>query len=106
MKIIRNGQEFELTKEECNKIYDALDREYKKEDILIKLEEMGVELDDKDLNVIVDQVERVLGKNDSYLEAYWDSIESVIYKYEKYVNDKISKDEQGFRSRNNGIELD
>lgn len=83
MKIIRNGQGFELTREECNKIYDALDREYKIEDIRSKLEEMEVKFDDKDLNMLVDKTDRALGKNDSYWDSYWSVIEYIIDEYKE-----------------------
>lgn len=83
MKIIRNGQEFKLTREECNKIYDALDREYKIEDMRSKLEEMEVKFDDADLNILVDKLDHALGRNDSYWDSYWNSIEYIIDEYEE-----------------------
>lgn len=81
MKIYRDGKEIELTNEECRKIYDELDREYRKEDILGKLEDMELELDVTD--ELIDRVDHVLGNNDGYWESYWLTIEYVIEEYMK-----------------------
>ena len=84
MVIYRDGQPIGLTREECRKIYDALDIEYKKEDVRSKLNEMEIELDDG-LDVLVDRVDCVLGRNDSYWDSYWCTIE---YAIEEYIKEK------------------
>lgn len=81
MIIYRDGQAIELTREECRKAYDELDREYKTEDIRGKLEEMEVELDVTD--ELIDNVEHSLGNNDGYWDSYWCTIEYVIEEYMK-----------------------
>lgn len=83
MIIYRDGQTIELTREECRRIYDELDREYKAEDIRGKLEEMEVELDVTD-ELILD-VEHALGNNDGYWDSYWSSME---YAIEEYLKEK------------------
>lgn len=83
MIIYRDGQAIELTREECRKAYDELDREYKAEDIRGKLEEMEIELDVTD--ELIDQVDHALGNNDSYWDSYWCTIE---YAIEEYMREK------------------
>lgn len=81
MIIYRDGQAIELTREECRKVYDELDKEYKTEDIRGKLEEMEIELEVTD-ELILD-VEHTLGNNDGYWDSYWCTIEYVIEEYMK-----------------------
>lgn len=81
MIIYRDGQAIGLTREECRKAYDELDREYKIEDIRGKLEEMEVEFDVTD--ELIDRVEHSLGNNDSYWDSYWCTIEYTIEDYMK-----------------------
>lgn len=83
MIIYRDGQAIELTREECRKVYDELDREYKAEDICGQQEVMEVTLDDGDVEVLVDRVEHALGRNDGYWDSYWCTIEYVIEEYMK-----------------------
>ena len=92
MKIIRNGETFELTPAELTQAYDEKEREYRHEDILSKLDEMienedialdeneypnGV-LDEGTLDVIYERFERILGRSDLYYECFWDAIENAI----------------------------
>ena len=81
MIIYRDGNAIELTSEECRKIYDELDREYKAEDIRGQLETMKVELDVTD--ELIDNVDHALGNNDGYWDSYWCTIEYVIERYMK-----------------------
>lgn len=83
MIIYRDGQAIELTREECRKVYDELDREYKTEDVRGKLEDMEVELDDGDVDVLVDRIDHALGRNDGYWDSYWCTFEYVIEEYMK-----------------------
>lgn len=75
MKIVRNGIEIELTWAEMREIYEFMKRDYIKDDIVFKLEETGIELDDDEIENIVEIVESGLSHNDSYWESYWLTIE-------------------------------
>lgn len=78
MKITRNGIEYELTWQEIRDAYLLMEREYIKEDIETKANELGVYLSDKDLNKLANRVDYALSNNDSYWERYWMSIEYVL----------------------------
>lgn len=78
MKIIRNGNEYDLTLSEMREIYNEMKLEYLKDDILCKADEMGMELDNDVISSIVNKVEKCLSNNDSYWESYWMSIEYAI----------------------------
>lgn len=88
MIIYREGKAIELTREECRKAYDELDREYKAEDIRGQLETMEIELDDGDVDVLIDRVDNALGNNDGYWDSYWCTMEYVI---EEYLKEKEAK---------------
>lgn len=64
--------------------YEAYKR-YKRylliEDIKSKAIEIGVDLDDKDLEDIADKAERILDKNENLWEIYWMCIEGAIEEY-------------------------
>ena len=81
MTIYRDRKEIELTNEECRKVYDKLDREYKVEDIKSRLEILEVELDNVD--ELVDRFEHAIGNNDSFWDSYWYSMDYVIEEYLK-----------------------
>lgn len=85
MIIYRDGQAIELTREECRKAYDELDREYKIEDIRGKLEEMEIELEVTDK--LIADVEHALGNNDGYWDYYWCTIEYVIEEYMREIKE-------------------
>ena len=78
MKIIRNGLEIELSWAEMREVYEYMKRDYIKDDIVCKLEETGIELDDDEIENIVEIVESGLEHNDSYWESYWMTIEYAI----------------------------
>ena len=81
MKIYRDGKEIELTNEECRQVYEELDREYHREDIASRIEEMEIELDVTD--ELIDRVDHALGNNDGYWDSYWCTVEYVIEEYMK-----------------------
>lgn len=70
--------EHELTWTEMRAVYDAMRREYLKEDIENKAEEMELELTDEEMETIIDLALDGLEKNDSYWECYWETIEYAI----------------------------
>ena len=83
MTIYRDGQAIELTREECRQAYNELDREYKREDLCGKLEQMEIELDVT--AELIERFDHVLGNNDGYWESDWLTAEYVI---EEYIRDK------------------
>ena len=75
MKIIRNGQEIELTSEELRQAYEEMKNEYTIEDIRI-LYNMS---DDK-IDEALWLFESTSGSNDSFWDSYWSMIEYVAEK--------------------------
>ena len=75
MKIIRNGQEIELTYEEMRQAYYEMKDEYTIEDIrsIYNLSEDKI---DEALTIF----ERVIDNNDSFWDSYWSMIEYVAEK--------------------------
>ena len=75
MKIIRNGQEIELTYEEMRQVYYEMKEEYTIEDIrsIYNLSEDKI---DEALTIF----ERVIDNNDSFWDSYWSMIEYVAEK--------------------------
>ena len=75
MKIIRNGQEIELTHEEMRQAYYEMKNEYTIEDIrsIYNLSEDKI---DEALTIF----ERVIDNNDSFWDSYWSMIEYVAEK--------------------------
>lgn len=86
MTIYRDGQAIELTNAECREIYDKLNSEYRKEDFRSRLEDMEIEFDDSDLDTLVERFDYALGKDDSYWDSYWHTIEYIIKNYTKEWN--------------------
>ena len=72
MKIIRNGQEFELTPKEMRQAYYEMKDEYTIEDIRT-LYNMS---DDKIYEALT-IFERVIGDNDDFWDSYWSTTEFV-----------------------------
>lgn len=72
MKIIRNGQEFELTPEEMRQAYYEMKDEYTIEDIRSRYN-----LSDDKIDEALTIFERVFGCNDSFWDSYWSMIEYV-----------------------------
>ena len=75
MKIIRNGQEFELTSEEMRQAYYEMKDEYSIEDIRSRYNLPNDKIDEA-LTIF----ERVFGSNDSFWDSYWSMIEYVAEK--------------------------
>ena len=75
MKIIRNGQEIELTHEEMRQAYYEMKDEYTIEDIrsIYNLSEDKI---DEALTIF----ERVIDNNDSFWDSYWSMIDYVAEK--------------------------
>lgn len=86
MKIIRNGNEYELTWQEMREAYVAMKREYVKEDIKDRAEQMDIALSEDDIEKIADDAENGLDNNDSMWDSYWMTIE---YAIKNYNNRKI-----------------
>ena len=75
MKIIRNGQEFELTWEEMRQTYTEVKDEYTIEDIRTLYNVPNEKIDE-----ILTIFERVIDNNDSFWDSYWSMIEYVAEK--------------------------
>jgi hypothetical protein len=92
MKIIRDGKEFELTFSEMMRAYE----EYRLDCTITDVKHM-YERGKYDVKLSKDQIEEAarcalhnLGKNDSYYEAYWMSVE---YSLDDYI-DNLPIDEE------------
>lgn len=72
MKIIRNGQEFELTSEEMRQAYYKMKDEYTIEDIRSRYD-----MPDDKIDEALTIFERVIGRNDNFWDSYWSIIEYV-----------------------------
>ena len=75
MKIIRNGQEIELTPEEMRQAYYEMKDEYTIEDIRSRYN-----LSDDKIDEALTILERVFDRNDSFWDSYWSMIEYVAEK--------------------------
>ena len=72
MKIIRNGQEIELTSEEMRQAYYKMKDEYTIEDIRSRYD-----MPDNKIDEALTIFERVIGRNDNFWDSYWSMIEYV-----------------------------
>ena len=72
MKIIRNGQEFELTLEEMRQAYYKMKDKYTIEDVRSRYD-MPDDKIDKALTIF----ERVIDGDDNFWDSYWSMIEYV-----------------------------
>lgn len=72
MKIIRNGQEFELTSEEMSEAYYEMKDEYTIEDI-----RTIYNMPDDKIDEALWLFESTIGGSDSYWDSYWSMIEYV-----------------------------
>lgn len=75
MKIIRNGQEIELTSEEMRQAYYKMKDEYTIEDIRSRYD-----MPYDKINEALTIFERVIGSNDNFWDSYWSMIEYVAEK--------------------------
>ena len=75
MKIIRNGQEFELTAEEMRQAYYEMKDEYTIEDIRSRYNVPNEKIDD-----VLWLFGSTIDNNDSFWDSYWSTIEYVAKK--------------------------
>ena len=80
MKIYRDGKEIELTAEVLRMAYDEKHLEYFAEDVKSSVENMELEeeLDESDCEELAWRFDKALGRNDSYWDSYWMTIQDVI----------------------------
>lgn len=83
MKIIRDGEEIQLTNDEIYNVYKEYRCNCFKEDVLSIAEEMEIEIPDDLLNKVLSRAEKTLNNNDSYWDSYWTSIR---YAIEEILN--------------------
>lgn len=85
MKIYRDGKEIELTAEELRMAYEKKRFEYFTEDVRSKAEDMELEIefDNTDYKALAWRFEKALGRNDSYWDSHWCTLEYVINEYIK-----------------------
>ena len=72
MKVIRNGQEFELTSEEMRQAYYKMKDEYTIEDIRSRYD-----MPDNKIDEALTIFERVIDGDDNFWDSYWSMIEYV-----------------------------
>lgn len=72
MKIIRNGQEFELTAEEMREIYYEMKDEYTIEDIRSRYN-----VPDDRIDEVLWLFEKIIGANDGFWDSYWLTIDYI-----------------------------
>lgn len=85
MKIFRDGKEFELTFSELMSAHEEYELDCMIEDVKSQYaqDEYDVELTDKQIEEVASLALHNLGKNDSYFESYWMSVE---YTLNDYIN--------------------
>jgi hypothetical protein len=85
MKIYRDGKEFELTLSELMSAHEEYELDCMVEDVKSQYERDGheVELTDQQIEEVANLALHNLGKNDSYFESYWMSVE---YTLGDYIN--------------------
>ena len=83
MKIIRDGKEIELTFSELMRAHEEYEFDCMTEDVKSLLESgtREVELSEEQIREISGNALHNLGKNDSYFEAYWTSVEHTLDDY-------------------------
>ena len=83
MKIRRNGQEFELTFLELMDAHNEyeLDRMIEDVESTYQQEDETIELSESDIKEVAMWAKHNLTKNDSYYDAYWESVKSTLKEY-------------------------
>ena len=83
MKIIRNGQEFELTFSEMMRAHEEYELDGMIEDVKGTYEqgEYNVDLSEEQIREIAGYALHNLSKNDDYMESYWISVECTLDQY-------------------------
>lgn len=91
MKIIRNGQEFELTAEELQQAYDEQQKRFFGSDVCDRLQdEFDINPNRGDIDweqIAVDAID-LLADDDGYYESYWQAIDQAIEQYLKELEVK------------------
>ena len=92
MKIIRDGKEYKLTFSEMIQAHEEYKLDCMIEDVKNLLESgtREVELSEEQIREVASDALHNLGKNDSYYEAYWMSVE---YTLDDYI-DNLPVDEE------------
>ena len=92
MKIYRDGKEYELTFSEMVQANEEYKLDCMMEDVKSVLESgtRDVELSEDQISEVATYAVHNLGKNDSYFEAYWTSVE---YTLDDYI-DNLPVDEE------------
>ena len=93
MKIFRDGKEFELTFSELMSAHEEYELDCMIEDVKSKYadEEHDVELSEDQIREVAIDALHNLGKNDSYFESYWMSVE---YTLNDYINNLPTNEEE------------
>lgn len=93
MKIYRDGREYELTFSELISAHEEYELDCMIEDVKSQYERDGynVELTDKQIEEVASFALHNLGKNDSYFESYWMSVE---YTLGDYINNLPTAEEE------------
>ena len=83
MKIYRDGKEYELTFSEMIQAHEEYEFDCMVEDVKsqYKQGEYDVELTEEQIKEVAMFAVHNLGKNDSYFEAYWMSVECTLDDY-------------------------
>ena len=92
MKIFRNGEAFELTFTEIIQAHEEYEFECAIEDVkgILNSGTRNIKLSEEQINEVAGLALHNLGKNDSYYESYWMSVE---YTLDDYI-DNLPVDEE------------
>ena len=93
MKIFRNGEEFELAFSELMSAHEEYEFDCMIADVksIIESGTRDIALSDKQIEEVASNALHNLGKNDSYYEAYWMSVE---YTLDDYINNLPTNEEE------------
>lgn len=93
MKIHRDGKEYELTFSELMSAHEEYELDCMIEDVKSQYErdEYNVELTDEQIEEVASLALHNLGKNDSYFECYWMSVD---YTLGDYINSLPTDEEE------------
>ena len=94
MKIYRDGKEFEITFSELMQAHEEYKLDCMIEDVknVYEQSEHEVDLSEEQIREMAIQALHNLGKNDSYFEAYWMSVQ---YTLDDYI-DNLPVDEEEY----------
>ena len=93
MKIFRNGEAFELTFTEIIQAHEEYEFECAIEDVkgILNSGTRNIKLSEEQINEVAGLALHNLGKNDSYYEAYWMSVE---YTLDDYIDNLPVNEEE------------